>query len=80
MYYGTWRVNGQLAVSRAIGDANYKPYVTAQPEIALVELDGDEDFIVVACDGLWDFVTEDEVAFAIYSQIAKDSGEYLNEI
>ncbi|CAB3255269.1 unnamed protein product [Arctia plantaginis] len=72
MFWGTWRVNGQLAVSRAIGDAQYKPYVTARPEIATVELDGDEDFVVVACDGLWDFVSEDDVALSVYRQIAAD--------
>ncbi|XP_026330042.1 uncharacterized protein LOC113237646 [Hyposmocoma kahamanoa] len=72
MYWGTWRVNGQLAVSRAIGDAQYKPYVTASPEIVSVDLDGDEDFVVVACDGLWDFVSEDDVALAVYRQLAAD--------
>ncbi|XP_037869445.1 protein piccolo [Bombyx mori] len=72
IYWGTWRVNGQLAVSRAIGDAQYKPYVTARPEIATVDLDGDEDFVVIACDGLWDFVTEDDVALSVYRQLAAD--------
>ncbi|XP_050670315.1 uncharacterized protein LOC126969063 isoform X3 [Leptidea sinapis] len=72
LYYGTWRVNGQLAVSRAIGDANYKPYVTARPEVGVLPLDGEEDFVVLACDGLWDFVSEDQVALAVYQQIATD--------
>lgn len=58
------------------GDAKYKPYVTARPDIALVELDGDEDFVVVACDGLWDFVSEDEVALSIYAQLAADPGQF----
>ncbi|CAF4938600.1 unnamed protein product [Pieris macdunnoughi] len=72
MYWGTWRVNGQLAVSRAIGDAQYKPYVIAHPEQAALDLDGDEDFLVIACDGLWDVVSEDEVALAVYRQITAD--------
>ncbi|KAL4714588.1 hypothetical protein ACJJTC_006634 [Scirpophaga incertulas] len=72
MHFGTWRVNGQLAVSRAIGDAQYKPYVTATPEINTVNLDGNEDFVVVACDGLWDYVTEDVVTATVYSQLAAD--------
>lgn len=58
------------------GDAQYKPYVIACPEIATVDLDGDEDFVVIACDGLWDFVSEDQVALAVYWQIASDPGEY----
>ncbi|GBP96089.1 Probable protein phosphatase 2C 14 [Eumeta japonica] len=59
-------------VSDNSGDAKYKPYVTARPEIASVELDGDEDFVVVACDGLWDFVSEDQVALSVYFQLAAD--------
>ena len=27
-----WRVEGQLAVSRAIGDAALKPYITSEPD------------------------------------------------
>ncbi|XP_052737491.1 uncharacterized protein LOC112055609 isoform X2 [Bicyclus anynana] len=72
MFWGTWRVNGQLAVSRAIGDAQYKPYVTARPEMVVVELDGDEDFVVVACDGLWDVLSEDAVALSVYKQLMSD--------
>ncbi|XP_069365662.1 uncharacterized protein [Maniola hyperantus] len=72
MFWGTWRVNGQLAVSRAIGDVQYKPYVTARPEIVVVELDGDEDFVVVGCDGLWDVLSEDAVALSVYKQLCND--------
>nr|CAD7569337.1 unnamed protein product [Timema californicum] len=68
-FWGTWRVNGQLAVSRAIGDLEYKPYVTAEPDVKVVTLNGSEDFIILGCDGLWDFVSENEVLYAIYQQI-----------
>lgn len=58
------------------GDAQYKPYVTALPELTSMELDGDEDFVVVACDGLWDFVSEDDVALAVYLQLSNDPGKW----
>lgn len=40
-----------------------------------MDLDGDEDFVVIACDGLWDFVSEDQVAIAVYWQIGADPGK-----
>jgi len=75
LFWGTWRVNGQLAVSRAIGDSGYKPYVTSEPDVTAVSLDGTEDFLVLACDGLWDFVTEEEAVMAVYEQIAEAPGD-----
>ena len=33
-------------VSRAIGDGEYKPYVTAQPDITTIKRNGTEDFII----------------------------------
>lgn len=62
----TGRVRG-LAVSRAFGDASFKRgdrvYLTAQPEIVTRELTADEAksaILVLACDGLWDFISHQE--------------------
>jgi hypothetical protein len=50
LYWGnSYRVNGSLAVSRSIGDASHKPYVSAEPDIEVINLDGEEDFIVLGC-------------------------------
>jgi len=72
IHYGTWRVNGQLAVSRAIGDGEYKPLITAQPDITTIVSKGNEDFLIIACDGLWDMVTPEESAEIIYQKIKDD--------
>ncbi|KAK0098985.1 hypothetical protein PV326_010961 [Microctonus aethiopoides] len=72
IYFGMWRVNGHLAVSRAIGDAQYKPYVTADPDIRCVMLDGTEDFLIVACDGLWDYVSEEAAAKVVYQLVHRN--------
>ena len=58
---GIYRVNRNLALSRAIGDRSERPHVTADPEIITVPLLEDEDeFIIVATDGLWDVMESNE--------------------
>ncbi|KAF2846314.1 protein phosphatase-like protein 2c [Plenodomus tracheiphilus IPT5] len=57
------RVNGNLALSRAIGDFEFKKsadlppeqqIVTAFPDVEIHEINQDDEFLVVACDGIWD--------------------------
>ncbi|KAF7276137.1 hypothetical protein GWI33_010894 [Rhynchophorus ferrugineus] len=79
LFWGTWRVNGQLAVSRAIGDGYYKPHVTAIPDVREIPLDGGEDFLILACDGLWDVVSEDRAAQEVYYLVAENPGELFIE-
>ena len=69
-----YRVNGLLAVSRAIGDASYKPYITADPEVRVETLKGSEDFMILACDGLWDQVDCDDATQMVYETI-QDSND-----
>ena len=54
-------MNGNLALSRAIGDRSERPMVTAEPEIISVPVQEDVDeFILVASDGLWDVMDSQE--------------------
>ncbi|CAI5482709.1 unnamed protein product [Closterium sp. Yama58-4] len=59
-FTGTWRVQGVLAVTRGLGDANYKEYITPEPEVVHVPVTRDCDFLIMASDGLWDVVTNQE--------------------
>jgi hypothetical protein len=54
------RVNGNLALSRAIGDFEFKKsaelapeqqIVTAYPDVVVHEMGDDDEFLVLACDG-----------------------------
>eukprot|EP00092_Neocalanus_flemingeri_P027446 GFUD01029767.1.p1 GENE.GFUD01029767.1~~GFUD01029767.1.p1 ORF type:complete len:1184 (-),score=323.29 GFUD01029767.1:921-4472(-) len=75
MHFGTWRVNGQLAVSRAIGDGEYKPYVSAEPDVTTVVLNGSDEFLIVGCDGLWDTVTPEEATEIVFNHLEEKRAE-----
>jgi serine/threonine protein phosphatase PrpC len=53
-----------IAVSRAIGDASFKQEsnLICNPDLMERRLTGAENFIVLACDGLWDVFRLEEVA------------------
>nr|CAB3468089.1 unnamed protein product [Digitaria exilis]CAB3470574.1 unnamed protein product [Digitaria exilis] len=59
----TWRVGGILAMSRAFGNRLLKQYVKAEPDIQEEEVNSDLEYLILATDGLWDVVrNEDAVA------------------
>ncbi|KAL8142424.1 hypothetical protein V2J09_015456 [Rumex salicifolius] len=60
VHRGGWRVHGLLSVSRSIGDAHLKSWVVAEPDTLVLNLDSDMDFIVLASDGLWGKVGNQE--------------------
>ncbi|CAK8684355.1 unnamed protein product [Clavelina lepadiformis] len=64
------RVNGNLALSRALGDFVFKKndhrppeeqIVTADPDVIVKEITKDHEFIVIACDGIWDVLSNQDV-------------------
>jgi len=63
IYAGCWRVQGDLAVSRAFGDAHLKRWgVASTPELTTTTLTSRDCFVVLASDGLWDVVDEQQCA------------------
>lgn len=62
----TWRVGAAaLQVTRSIGDDDLKPAVTAEPEIIETCLSSDDEYLVMASDGLWDTISNEEVVSII---------------
>lgn len=81
------RVNGNLALSRALGDFTFKrnadktpqeQIVTAYPDVEKREITEDWEFLVLACDGIWDVMSNEEVLTFVQSQI--QLGNYPEEI
>ncbi|KAL3136546.1 hypothetical protein ABBQ38_005793 [Trebouxia sp. C0009 RCD-2024] len=60
LFWNGVRVMGVLAVSRAIGDHCLRPFVIAQPEITILARKPDDELLLLASDGLWDVLTNQE--------------------
>uniref|UniRef100_U5EG32 Putative alphabet n=1 Tax=Corethrella appendiculata TaxID=1370023 RepID=U5EG32_9DIPT len=72
------RVNGSLAVSRALGDYDYKnvkdlgqceQLVSPEPEIFCQDRDPADEFLILACDGIWDVMTNDDVCKYVHNRL-----------
>ena len=60
LFWNGVRVMGLLAVSRAIGDHSLRPYVIADPEVTVMNRHVGDELLVMASDGLWDVITNQE--------------------
>jgi len=50
------RVNGILAVARALGDISMKDYVSGEPHTKCTEVTGEDTHLILACDGVLFFL------------------------
>lgn len=76
---GVPRVNGVMALSRAIGDRSETPAMRATPDLIFEELQWNDDFYVLATDGLWDVMTNNEVVSFLYPCVEEDSSDDARE-
>lgn len=81
------RVNGALNVSRTIGDLDFKkndnlPHthqmVVATPDITTFELQKGDEFLILACDGIWDVLSNQEAVDFVRKRIKQ--GQDLGSI
>lgn len=72
------RVDGNLNLSRALGDLKYKINkslkpeewpITADPDIKVVDIQPDDDFIIMGCDGIWETKSNEEMVEYIYDKL-----------
>ena len=65
------RINGSLAVSRALGDFAFKrrtdmpaieQMVSPEPEVTTLERSEKDEFILLACDGVWDVMANEDAS------------------
>ncbi|KAG1734768.1 phosphatase 2C-like domain-containing protein [Suillus occidentalis] len=81
------RINGILALSRALGDFDFKKnytlspqkqIVTADPDVIVHDMTGDDEFLVLACDGIWDCLSSQAVVDFVRLRVSE--GLELKEI
>mmetsp|Transcript_11781 Transcript_11781/g.13575 ORF Transcript_11781/g.13575 Transcript_11781/m.13575 type:complete len:433 (+) Transcript_11781:75-1373(+) len=72
------RVNGNLNLSRAIGDLRYKgndeldradQIISAQPDVRVFNITSNDYFFILACDGVWDIMKNDEIVDFVNAEI-----------
>ncbi|KAG6396367.1 hypothetical protein SASPL_142515 [Salvia splendens] len=68
-------LNGELAVTRALGDwymklpAGSASPLTAEPEFQLTKLTEDDEFLIIACDGIWDVLSNEEAVSLVQREL-----------
>lgn len=63
------RISACLAVSRSIGDKTFQPGVISDPHTQAIRLCDKDEFVIVACDGIFDFVSEQEAIDEIRNEL-----------
>ncbi|MBN3289245.1 PPM1F phosphatase, partial [Polypterus senegalus] len=74
-FMGCWRVNGTIAVSRAIGDIDQKPYISGDADRASFQLTGTEDYLLLACDGFFDTVKPYDIVSVVLDYLRENQGD-----
>ncbi|KAE8704691.1 putative protein phosphatase 2C 75 [Hibiscus syriacus] len=72
------RVEGILAMSRAIGDKYLKPFVTSEPEITVTKREPEDECLILASDGLWDVLSRDMACEVAHECLKEGSNGVLN--
>eukprot|EP01118_Nematostelium_gracile_P019558 TRINITY_DN90_c0_g1_i4.p1 TRINITY_DN90_c0_g1~~TRINITY_DN90_c0_g1_i4.p1 ORF type:complete len:315 (+),score=75.85 TRINITY_DN90_c0_g1_i4:3-947(+) len=72
------RVNGQIIITRSLGDHLMKDYIISEPYTTHEKLTEKDTHLIVACDGLWD-VVEDQQACDFLAQYPNSSADELSK-
>ncbi|XP_021888499.1 probable protein phosphatase 2C 28 isoform X1 [Carica papaya] len=74
------RVDGELAMTRAFGDGKLKDHITSKPDVRSEVIDEDTELIILASDGLWKVMSNQEAIDCIKNaKNAQEASEKLIE-
>jgi len=88
---GGARVNGNLNLSRAIGDLEYKKskdlppekqIICSTPDFLVKELTPEDEFIILACDGIWDVMSNQDACDFVRPRLLEkmEMGQIVQEL
>ena len=61
------RIQSSLGMSRSLGDFKCKQFgISGEPDVTSHELDSSDMFLVMASDGVWEFITSTEAVQLVY--------------
>lgn len=69
---GVWRINNRLALSRAFGDFTSLPYISYIPDIFKIKINNNNNYLIMASDGLWDVCDNQEIINIINNSYVKN--------
>jgi protein phosphatase 1L len=68
VFLDTPRLQGMLAMSRALGDVQLRPFLTPEPHVVEGLLAKENRFAILACDGVWDVLTPEEAMIIVHKE------------
>jgi len=68
-----------LSVSRAVGDIDAEPYVISRPEVFKYKIEKNDKFIVLGCDGLFDYLSNQDIVNFIVNKFYDDNMKRINK-
>lgn len=83
------RVNGGLNLSRAFGDHGYKQnkdlsaaeqMISPLPDVKVLNLCQEDDFVIIACDGIWNSLTSQQAVDFVAERLSEDPDLQLSSI
>mmetsp|Transcript_29666 Transcript_29666/g.82884 ORF Transcript_29666/g.82884 Transcript_29666/m.82884 type:complete len:367 (+) Transcript_29666:181-1281(+) len=69
------RVMGVLSMSRAVGDHFLRPFVIPDPEITVTARHAEDELLILASDGLWDMLSNQEACTIAKQTLVKAGAE-----
>jgi serine/threonine protein phosphatase PrpC len=75
---GIYRIK-ELSVSRVFGDGDTLPYVSHIPDINYIKINNNHKYIIMACDGFWDVINNNELPTLISQNTHKNLAIFLTK-